>query len=748
MASITTRNSRRSRQIPAPLNSVESTDVSHAAAKLHARRMKKTSRVIPAREQYGDHTREDLPTQQQTDRQNKPAQAKSFEDTRNKDYGAIKITAEMANVRDAIADMGSLVQKNSKQLLDKKTKASEDAIAPKEFEFEKNSPDLTPRAQRTVRRIVREELDATDFGGMFGKGGFPLPTDLFDIDRKNRGGKGRPGRAPAPVPSGGPTGTQNKTPTTQAPPSAQKAPTGVPGAPTGPVQSGGKPVRTRRAFNKSERIGAIFRKTADSKGYAEAIKKTAKLATPKISTVAGGVAIGAAGVAITGLMAKDAQNDLDQLRDEGVLTKEQHENASRELWFRTTFGTIGSIAAGIAGAAMTGAIGGAGAIPASIAGGYAGGEFGAYVEKATRDWTLGGDNAAANKKRWDEEQERISAEREASSQKYPRLNQVADEQSKRQEAIAVRKKDLKAAIPASVDAALQKVSSEFNLPYEDMVGSAELESGLRHDVKSNNSSATGLFQHTTDTWNNLVKNYPRVAEEHDIKKVSMLHDDRKDPYKSAVMYAVLRKENERALRGATTGNPSVDAYIMHMMGSSTGRNFIVAFQENPNQSAGQVRGITAKIVAGNTGIFVDKKTGIRTVGEVVDRIRLLKASKREAGLDRIAKSKKKREDLASIEKSPNSSIKMDATKSQQVPQIPATRKASETPTRIEQTAEATKVAKENQRATMQHFVIPSSAPQIIQAPPPQPSQAGAALTTRNDSPYLMATRLQEALRQK
>jgi hypothetical protein len=139
--------------------------------------------------------------------------------------------------------------------------------------------------------------------------------------------------------------------------------------------------------------------------------------------------------------------------------------------------------------------------------------------------------------------------------------------------------------------AIDKVSKKFDVDADLMKVIAMQESSMNPNATSKNSNAAGLFQFLPETWNNLRKNFPKETFEEGIGiAIKGGVDDRLNPYKSAVMYALLRKENMSSLRGATTGAANVDVYIMHLLGAPTGKKVIVAYNETPDEKINKVVG--------------------------------------------------------------------------------------------------------------------------------------------------------------
>jgi hypothetical protein len=62
-------------------------------------------------------------------------------------------------------------------------------------------------------------------------------------------------------------------------------------------------------------------------------------------------------------------------------------------------------------------------------------------------------------------------------------------------------------VDPSISTAIQKASAESGSPFELLMASAQIESGLKSDAKAGNSSAVGLFQFTEQTWLDTVRRH-------------------------------------------------------------------------------------------------------------------------------------------------------------------------------------------------------------------------------------------------
>jgi hypothetical protein len=133
--------------------------------------------------------------------------------------------------------------------------------------------------------------------------------------------------------------------------------------------------------------------------------------------------------------------------------------------------------------------------------------------------------------------------------------------------------------------AITKVSEKFDIPKNEMLTAAMQESSLDSNAAPKTSAARGLFQFIPDTWNKLIKKNKDIATQYGIGEAIISgKDDRLDPLKSSVMYALLRRENIQILGKLTTGSRDVDLYILHLFGAGRGKAVIGAYINSPSDS--------------------------------------------------------------------------------------------------------------------------------------------------------------------
>jgi hypothetical protein len=119
-----------------------------------------------------------------------------------------------------------------------------------------------------------------------------------------------------------------------------------------------------------------------------------------------------------------------------------------------------------------------------------------------------------------------------------------------------------AKLTAETRQAIEYAAREFNVPADVLYGIAKQESNFKTNAKALTSSATGLFQHVTDTWNSLAETY---GGRYGITPQT----SRKDPVANALMAAALMAENQRALTANGIPITPGSLYMAHFAGLPT-----------------------------------------------------------------------------------------------------------------------------------------------------------------------------------
>src|SRR5262245_64306489 len=97
-------------------------------------------------------------------------------------------------------------------------------------------------------------------------------------------------------------------------------------------------------------------------------------------------------------------------------------------------------------------------------------------------------------------------------------------------------------------AALRSASAATGADFGYLVKTAQRESNFDPTAKASTSSATGLFQFTSETWLNVLERY---GQQHEVKSEGLTREQllamRSDPDLSARMAGELAKENAKIL---------------------------------------------------------------------------------------------------------------------------------------------------------------------------------------------------------
>ena len=163
--------------------------------------------------------------------------------------------------------------------------------------------------------------------------------------------------------------------------------------------------------------------------------------------------------------------------------------------------------------------------------------------------------------------------------------------------------------------AISAASNQVGVPLSTMLAFSDIESGNNASAGAGSSSAQGLYQFTSGTWNGMVQQYGNA---YNVSQGQIL-----DPSANALMGAQFLKNNTTILQNNGITNPTPgQLYAMHFMGSSGGPALINAAANNPNADASLMFPAAA---AANPSIFNGK-----TVGQVYTNISSLADAKATA----------------------------------------------------------------------------------------------------------------------
>lgn len=126
-----------------------------------------------------------------------------------------------------------------------------------------------------------------------------------------------------------------------------------------------------------------------------------------------------------------------------------------------------------------------------------------------------------------------------------------------------------------VKQALLSASKVSDTDYTLLYSVAGVESAFKANAKASTSSATGMFQFTTSTWNYLTKTlYPYL---------NYTLSDRLDPFKAAKVAGLYLNSIKESLSRRLGRIPShAEIYLGYFLGPSGAGRFLEAMKKNPN----------------------------------------------------------------------------------------------------------------------------------------------------------------------
>ena len=146
-----------------------------------------------------------------------------------------------------------------------------------------------------------------------------------------------------------------------------------------------------------------------------------------------------------------------------------------------------------------------------------------------------------------------------------------------------------AAQRAQVFSALRSAAAATGADFDYLVKTAQRESNFDPSAKAPTSSATGLFQFTTETWLNVLERY---GAGHGVNTAALTRDAqlalRNDADLSARMAGELARENSKIL-GKKLGRPATSAelYTAHFMGPQDAARLVKAARRNDAGAAAE-----------------------------------------------------------------------------------------------------------------------------------------------------------------
>jgi Transglycosylase SLT domain len=147
-----------------------------------------------------------------------------------------------------------------------------------------------------------------------------------------------------------------------------------------------------------------------------------------------------------------------------------------------------------------------------------------------------------------------------------------------------------AAQRAQVMSALRSASAATGTDFDYLLKTAQRESNFDPSAKAPGSSATGLFQFTSETWLNVLERY---GAQHGVNTTGLTRDAqlslRNDADLSARMAGELARENAKIL-GKKLGRPATSAelYAAHFMGPQDAARLVNAARHNQEGAAAEM----------------------------------------------------------------------------------------------------------------------------------------------------------------
>lgn len=149
----------------------------------------------------------------------------------------------------------------------------------------------------------------------------------------------------------------------------------------------------------------------------------------------------------------------------------------------------------------------------------------------------------------------------------------------------------------NVSATIKQTAQSSGANFDYLLNQAKLESSLNSNAQAPSSSALGLYQFTSGTWLNLIKQYgsqyglgnaaTALAQgQASAQDKSAILDLRRDPTLSTQMAAQYAVQNAHNLSAAGFSNiQPQDLYLAHFLGSNGAIKFLQNLQSNPNGAA-------------------------------------------------------------------------------------------------------------------------------------------------------------------
>lgn len=187
-----------------------------------------------------------------------------------------------------------------------------------------------------------------------------------------------------------------------------------------------------------------------------------------------------------------------------------------------------------------------------------------------------------------------------------------------------------AAQRAQVFSALRSAAAATGADFDYLVKTAQRESNFDPAAKAGTSSATGLFQFTSETWLQMLERY---GAQHGVKTEGLSRKDllsmRTDADLSARMAGELARENAKIL-AKKIGRPATSAelYTAHFMGPQDAARLIHAARRRDDGSAAEM---FPRALLANSSVFRSKDGASLTSAQLYAKLTGAEIATADAG---------------------------------------------------------------------------------------------------------------------
>ena len=192
-------------------------------------------------------------------------------------------------------------------------------------------------------------------------------------------------------------------------------------------------------------------------------------------------------------------------------------------------------------------------------------------------------------------------------------------------------------VSPQIASALAEPAKRGKAGFDELLAIANRESALKPNAQSKNSSATGLFQFTEQTWLDLVRSHgakygigdlaKKIAKDQTTGRNEVPSQEdraailalRKDPKMAAAMAGELTEKNRTSLQKVLGREPTYqEVYAAHFLGARGAIRLIKAAEESPDTPSNKLLPAAANA---NRAVFHDREARrYRTAGEVAQRL--------------------------------------------------------------------------------------------------------------------------------